>query len=96
MIRDLWDGILGWYETLPRARQNAVDQALHVAAGFVISSVGTAVAAWGWAHWREFVKQWSIERIRDTQEDMRSVIWGAIPGQVVFLVWFGVLCSAVF
>lgn len=96
MLRRSWLLVLAWYDGLPRSKRDAVDQALHVAAGFAIASLGTAAAAWGWAHWREFQVQAPIERIEDTRRDMRFVLYGAVGGQVVNLALFAALCSAVF
>lgn len=88
--------VLAWYDDLSRPQRDAIDQTLHVAAGFMIASLGTAAAAWAWAHWREFKVQAPIERIEDTRRDMRFVLYGATGGQIVFLSWFAVLCSVVF
>lgn len=80
-----------WYEALPDWAQEAVDQAAHVAMGFGLAAVGTAAAAWAFFHWREFVQQAPIERVYDTERDMRFGIIGACVGQFVFWAWTGAL-----
>lgn len=76
-----------WYRRLSREARDAWDQAGHVAMCFGIASVGSAAAAWGFMHWREFAQQAPIERIEDTRRDMRFGVYGAAAGQVVFSVW---------
>lgn len=87
IMSGLHDGIVGWYDGLSRAGRDRVDQTLHVLAGFGIASLGTAAAAWEWAHRREFIEQAPIERVGDTQRDMRFVLYGAWGGQVVWTAW---------
>lgn len=77
----------GWYEKLPRKARDAWDQTGHFWMCFGIAAVGSAAAAWGFMHWREFDAQAPIERIEDTRRDMRFGIYGAIPGQLVFSAW---------
>lgn len=90
-VSRLHDAPVEWYEGLSRAGRDRVDQTLHVLAGFGIASLGSAAAAWEWAHRREFIEQAPIERIWDTQRDMRFVLYGAWGGQVV---WTGWVCWA--
>lgn len=90
-VSRLHDAPLDWYDGLSRTGRDRVDQTLHFLAGFGIASVGTAAAAWEWAHRREFIEQAPIERIGDTERDMRFVLYGAWGGQVV---WTGWVCWA--
>jgi hypothetical protein len=83
----LHDGIIDWYDGLSRAGRDRIDQTLHFLAAFGIASLGTAAGAWEWAHRREFVEQAPIERIGDTQRDMRFMLYGAWVGQVVWTAW---------
>jgi hypothetical protein len=87
MVAGARDWMLDWYEGLDRAGRDAVDQTLHAGAGFGIAALGSSWAAWAWAHRREFVVQAPIERIEDTQRDMRFMLYGAGVGQVVFTAW---------
>ncbi len=84
-----------WYEDhLDRRGRDAVDQCLHLAGWFLIACLGTAAAAWAVAHWREFVSQAPIERIDDTERDMRFMLVGACLGQVVHTGWTTWLAAA--
>lgn len=76
-----------WYDNLDRDERDVVDQILHFLAGFGIASVGSTAAAWEWAHRREFIHQAPIERINDTQRDMRFKLHGAWVGQIVWTGW---------
>lgn len=81
------DAPLDWYEGLTHDGKNRVDQALHALAGFGLAAVGSAALAWHWAHHREFVEQAPIERVWDTERDMRHVLYGAWAGQIFFTGW---------
>lgn len=85
----------GWYQRLSHAGKDAVDQALHFLMGLGIASVGTAAAAWALFHWREFYQQAPIQRVYDTERDMRWGLIGACVGQIVNAVALGAIVWAV-
>lgn len=76
-----------WYSRLSRRGRDAVDQAGHFLMCFAIASILGAGAAWAFMHWREFYEQAPVERVDDTERDMRFGIFGAIAGQPVFMTW---------
>ena len=84
-----------WYDRLSHAGKDAVDQALHFLMGLGISSVGSAAAAWAFFHWREFVEQAPIQRVYDTERDMRFGLIGACFGQVIQAVAIAAIIWAV-
>lgn len=80
--------VVEWYEDrLDRGGRDLVDQTLHVLGWGLLAAVGTAAAAWAVAHHREFVRQAPIERIDDTERDMRFMLIGAAIGQAVHTTW---------
>lgn len=91
-LHRMFVGPLDWYDDLPREKRNAIDQTLHVFAGFFLGFFLPGWASWAICHYREFVKQAPIERIADTEQDMRfwllgtamgwSARWGLITGWV--------------
>lgn len=85
-----------WYDRLSHSGKDTVDQALHFLMGFALALVGTAAAAWAVFHWREFFEQAPIQRVYDTERDMRFGLIGAAVGQVAQLGWLAILASAVF
>lgn len=87
----MMDVLLDWYEALSRENRDRVDQALHFLAAFVIACAVSAAGAWSWAHNREFFAQAPIERIEDTERDMRFMLFGAGAGQIVHTYWVGSL-----
>lgn len=80
-----------WYRRLSRRARDAWDQAGHFGMCFGLAAVGSAAAAWGFMHWREFVKQAPIERIDDTERDSRFGVYGAAVGQVIHTAWTSAL-----
>ena len=85
-----------WYDRLSHDGKDAVDQALHFLMGLGFSVVGTAAAAWAFFHWREFFQQAPIQRVYDTERDMRFGLFGAVLGQGLQLGWLAAMASAVF
>ncbi|MDX2018220.1 MAG: hypothetical protein SFY95_11375 [Planctomycetota bacterium] len=80
-----------WYARLSRRARDAWDQAGHFGMCFALASALGAGAAWAFMHWREFFDQAPIERIDDTERDMRFGLFGALAGQLVFMTWACVL-----
>lgn len=94
--RAAW-AVQDWYEEkLDRRGRDRVDQTLHVVGWFLLAAVGSAALAWAVAHHREFVRQAPIERIDDTERDMRFMLIGSAAGQVVHSAWTTCLAVAVF
>lgn len=50
-----------WYEDLPRAWQEVVDQTLHFVAGFLISALTNPAISIGVAWIRELIQNWGDE-----------------------------------
>lgn len=84
-----------WYRRLSRRARDAWDQTGHFWLGLVIASVGSGAAAWAFFHWREFDQQAPVERIADTQRDMRFGVYGAAVGQVIHTTWTCVLAARI-
>jgi hypothetical protein len=67
-----------WYKHLSRQARDVVDQTLHVLWFGSVSLFLSPSIAWAWAHYREFHAQAPIERIDDTERDLRFSVFGAL------------------
>jgi len=93
-VEETWERFRHWWNRLPRGVREPIEQTLHfVFLGLVPAALGTAAAAWALNHWREFYHQAPIERIDDTERDMRFALYGAVVGQAVNTA-LGVIATA--
>lgn len=82
-----------WYQKLSKEEQERIDQTAHFFMGFFLSAAASPVAAWWLFHVREFIWQAPVERVNDTEKDMRFGLYGATVGLIPFLTWTGVVLT---